>query len=291
MKPQTFAEISIVIVTILWGLTFPVIRIAVQDLDGRYFVAIRFWIAFLAFIPIGLWVGISRDKLRETRGPGILTGFLMSMVFLFQTIGLQTISSPRAAFITSSYVIFVPLISPFFGRKMPSLGEFVASFVALTGLFLIMNPDTTTGVSSGDLWVLGCAISSAVGIQTLARLLKKNLDIMALIVWQLGTIAFFSTLTILVGPPATLLTFSQPAWISLLICALGVTLGAFILQVKCQKLLPPERVALVYSLEPIFAVIFGYLILGELLTLRSLLGGLLILSAVIGPKISKLVLR
>lgn len=280
MRNARQAEIGMSLVTILWGLTFPVIRLGVSHFDGRTFVAYRFAIASIAFLPVLYFFKVSRRDLKASFPSGFVMGLFLSLTYLFQTIGLETVPSPRAAFITASYVIFVPFFSPLFGRGMPKRYDFVVALLALVGLYFILDPQFT-GVTEGDFWVLGCAVCSGLSIQILGKLVVRPINTIAFAFWNVVgvTVASLLSLVTVQAPKAVL---NQESLSALLVCALLVTVGAFCLQVRCQKFLSPERTALIYSMEPIFAVFFGYLILGELLTWKGAFGGLLILAAVGG---------
>src|SRR3954469_24969055 len=158
-RSQLRAELGLVLTTILWGLTFPLLRIIVQSVSPSWVVAIRFTITFLVFIPIALSHGRARvaSELRENRRGAAILGVLAFGSYLTQTFGLQTISAGRTAFITGTSVVIVPLLSPLFGTERPRASDWVACLGAILGLFMLTRPDLGGGSLTGDLWVLACS--------------------------------------------------------------------------------------------------------------------------------------
>lgn len=272
------AQWGAVLVTLLWGLTFPLIRIGVSDLHPLYFVTLRFLLATLGFVPVLILFRVPLSALRQALVPGLFTGGLFSLIYLFQTTGLVTVSAPRAAFITASYVIFTPLISPLFGRGWPKRLDLATALLAIFGLFLIMDPGKGP-VTRGDLWILLCALILAVSLQVLAILMARAYDLRALVFWQLTGVLTISAMGLGVMEVPKFAP-TPTAWIAIGICAWGVTIGTFLLQAWCQRFISPERAALIYCLEPVFAVLFGFLMLSETLSLQGLIGGLLIVVAI-----------
>ncbi|HXF59514.1 MAG TPA: DMT family transporter, partial [Candidatus Saccharimonadales bacterium] len=128
------AEGALVLITIIWGTTFPLLRTSLRILDPYDIVALRFTIAAVLIAAI-TWKRF-RYLNRTALWDGALTGFFMGTGYLVQAIGLTTISSPRSAFITGTAVIFVPFIDRFVSRLGATRGEIVA--VALTFLGLLL---------------------------------------------------------------------------------------------------------------------------------------------------------
>jgi drug/metabolite transporter (DMT)-like permease len=277
------ADLGLVLTTIIWGTTFPLIRESVQNIEPAWFVAIRFSITFLIFIPIALSHGLGTvlAEFKRAKWGAFLLGALAWTSYLTQTIGLQTISAGRAAFITGTCVVIVPLISPFFGKERPERCDWVAVAFATAGLFLLTRPDLGGASLVGDAWVLVCAVVCALYIRFLPMFATGSksqhtfnlMQILAVI-----TLAWV-TLPVTAGP---LPAIAAPTWKAILFCAIVATTLTFMLQTRFQPLTTPERAAIIFALEPVWGSLFGYLWLGETFTGTALWGAALILASVVG---------
>lgn len=269
--------------TLAWGLTFPLIRAAVQSLDPLVFVAARFGLAAIAFIPLVLLVPLARASLRGA-WPGALVVALIAWVsYLSQTIGLKTVSAGRAGFITGTSVVMVPLLSPLFGRGKPTKVDLGAALLALVGIYLMTAP-AGGGVGQGDLLILACAFTYAVYIHALQRLLERGFHETAIAGLQVWGVALFSVLILPLADNAG--ARWSPATLGAIgFCALVATVGTFWLQARYQGRTTPERTALIFSMEPVFAAGFGYLMLGETMAPLGFVGAIIILVAVLGVEL------
>jgi drug/metabolite transporter (DMT)-like permease len=276
-------ELGLVLTTLLWGLTFPLLRMIVQTVPPTWVVAIRFSITFLIFIPIALAHGRSRvsaETRRNWKGALVL-GVLAFLSYLTQTKGLETIGAGRAAFITGTCVVIVPLIAPLFGPERPLRSDWIACAVAVAGLFLLTRPDQGCASLGGDLWVLGCAVACALYIRVLPAISRRSDSRHTLNLLQTATVSLLAwgTLPVTGG---TLPHIDSETWRAILILATFITTGTFTLQTSCQARTRPERAAIIFALEPVWASLFGYLLLGEKFTASGYLGAGLILASVLG---------
>jgi drug/metabolite transporter (DMT)-like permease len=289
VSPRLRADLALVVVTLLWGITFPLIRSALADLDPYQFVGWRFLIATVAFLPLVLAHPASRRGLGRAFLPGLLLGSLAWTSYISQTIGLQTIPAGRAAFITGLSVILVPLLSPVFRAGQPRPIELVAAAVATAGLYLLTvnSGDGSAGswLSVGDLWILVCASSYAIYIHVLQILLRRNYNENSLAFTQVLGIGVFAV-SILFARGEVRIVMSQAVLVALAVCALLATVGTFWLQTRYQGRSTPQRVALIFALEPVFATLFAYLLLGETLSGRGAFGAAVILFSVVGVELS-----
>ena len=265
----------LVLVTLIWGTTFPGVRIVTRVLSPSELVAARFLLSavllapFLRFSSGLLW----RD--------GAICGVLLFASFLSQAIGIQHISSGRAAFITGLNVIFVPLALPFLGKSVPKVA-FLAAFLALFGIGVMSFDAGALTFSISDLWTLGCAISYAAYVLVLDRVSShhNSLGFSAIQVLVVGILGGLWALPGLLehGIPKALLGSSLLPVLYLGIVAAGLTT---VLQTFAQKAVPAFQAAVLYSLEPVFAVVFSYFWLAEVLNLRGWIGAGLVLAAMV----------
>jgi drug/metabolite transporter (DMT)-like permease len=276
------ADLALLLVTLLWGLTFPLIRSALQDLDPFWFIALRFALAALVFLPLLLSVPAARAGLRRAWLPGLALAVIAWASYFSQVLGLRTVGAGRAAFITGTSVILVPLMSPLFRAGRPGRIDLVAALVATLGMYLLTDP-RGSGFTSGDAWILLCAVMYAVYIHTLQKVLRSDPHELSLAFVQIAGVGLCASLLIPAAASGPVL--SKSVVIALLFCAVFATVGTFWLQTRYQRRTTPERVALIFAMEPVFASVFAYLLLGETLGLLAVAGGLLILVAVIGAEL------
>jgi drug/metabolite transporter (DMT)-like permease len=277
LKPpsQTVGVLLLVLVTLIWGTTFPGVKIVTQSLTPAELVAARFLLSAIVFLPFlrGSSLKLWRDALP--------LGILLFASFLTQAVGIQDISSGRAAFITGLNVIFVPLALPFLGKSVPKVA-FIAAFLALLGIGVMSFDANALRFSIGDLWTLGCAISYAGYVLLLDRVSSRHssLQLSAAQVLVVGILAGLWALPGLLehGIPKALFGSSLLPVLYLGLVAAGLTT---LLQTVAQKAVPVFQAAVLYSLEPVFAAIFSYWWLGEVLNLNGWIGAGLVLLAMI----------
>lgn len=284
MNDRQRADLALVIVSLLWGITFPLIRSALEDLAPHQFVAWRFLLATLAFAPLALLHPEARAGLRRVLVPGLLLGVLAWITYFSQTIGLRTVPAGRAAFITGTSVILTPLLSPLFRAGRPGRIDLVAAAVATLGLWLLTRGPAgvqdSGGLSAGDLWILLCAALYAVYIHALQKVLARRPHELSLAFLQI--VGVFLCASLVMGVEGGVRIEFTPAvlW-ALGVCALLATVGTFWLQTRYQGRSTPERVALIFSLEPVFATFFAWWLLGETLSPVGAVGAMVILGAVL----------
>ncbi len=272
---QTVGVLMLIVVTLIWGTTFPGVKIVTQSLTPAELVAARFLLSAILFLPFlkGSSLALWRDALP--------LGVLLFASFLTQAVGIQSISSGRAAFITGLNVIFVPLALPFLGKSVPKIA-FLAAFLALAGIGVMSFDAQTLKFSLGDLWTLGCAISYAGYVLLLDRVSNRHssLQLSAAQVLVVGILGGLWALPSLLehGIPKALYGSSLLPVLYLGLIAAGLTT---LLQTTAQKAVPVFQAAVLYSLEPVFAAVFSYWWLNEVLNLNGWIGAGLVLLAMI----------
>lgn len=286
LEPRTRADLALVLVALFWGVTFPLIRGALDLLSPVQFVAWRFTLATLVFLPFVLVSGRARRALRPVAGAGLLLGLISGFSYFTQTWGLQTVPAGRAAFITGTNVVIVPLLAPLFRAGRPGRVDFVAAAVATVGLYLMTVGEQGfgQGLGSGDLWVLLCAVSYAVYLLVLQRVLARPRDSVALAFSQVAAIALIADLAL--GATGEV-RIPWSAWVlaSLAVCATLATVATFWLQARFQGRTTPQRVALIFALEPVFATAFAWWLLGEKMGPTGAVGAVVVLGAVLGAEL------
>jgi drug/metabolite transporter (DMT)-like permease len=272
LTPAHKAEGSLVLVTMAWGLTFPLIKGALDHSAPFALMALRFPLALFILWPLLKW----RVPARSSLAPGLVLAFLLGSSYLAQVVGLTYTTPTRSAFITGLSVILVPLLYPFFTRKAPGKWPMAGVGIALVGLFLLTNPGGG-GFNHGDWITLITALGYALYVIVLEVSTKKH-PYEDLLVVQ------FALLAVVFAPVA--LYESQPIdWGSKLVWALAFT-GPILaltvyLQNRYQQFTTATRAAVIFTGEPVFAAVFSYVIVGETLSEVQWMGGAVILLGIL----------
>jgi drug/metabolite transporter (DMT)-like permease len=260
----------LVLVTVIWGSTFAVIKETIQTVPVPILLAVRFSFAALFL----LWV----KPERKTLIPGLILGLLSFAGYATQTIGMLTTTASKAAFITGLSVILTPIVGAIWLRQRIPGRVWLAALLAIIGLGLMtLNPNE--GVVIGDLWVLGTALAYALYIVYLGEIAVHHKPIV-LTSLQIIVVAVLSW-GWAVPHLSVLKELSLSALSALLYLALFATALVLWLQALAQRVVPAYAAALIFALEPVFAAIFAYFMLGETLSLQGWLGGGLVVIAMI----------
>lgn len=273
MKRTTQAILALFLVTICWGLTFPLIHTAVESISPAEFVLLRLAIGLLVFLPFvaGSWRQTTYLLLID----GLILGLLNSSTYVFQTIGLQTISSSNSAFLTATCVVMVPFLAPLFRMGRLRLVDMLAGAVTLCGIFVLTGAHFS-GFSVGDLWTLGGAVGYAFCILYLQAASQRG--------YPVGLLVFYQMLGAIVLPMGMLSSasftfhFTASVWVAIAFCGVVATALTFYLQNAFQKYMSASKAALIYAFEPVFATIFAFWLGGEPITVHCVLGGSLVMS-------------
>ena len=256
-------------VTAVWGWTFVVVQDAISAYGVLGFLALRFALASVALVP--LLLRMSRRTLLV--GAGI--GLVLAVAYLFQTLGLLYTTPTNSGLITGLFVVFAPLTArAFFKVHVPRL-VVAAVFLSLTGMLLLAG-QSPSGVRIGDALTVVCAGALGLHIALLSRYAREH-DAGSLALAQMLSMAIlFSALWPFFEPVAM-----PPREVLFAIALTGIvaSAGAFYVQTTVQQRIPAARVAIILTMEPVFAALFGYWLAGDRLSPVQLAGAALILSA------------
>mgnify|MGYP001219934007 CR=1 FL=1 len=271
MNPQRKADLAMLAVTLFWGSSYVFMQLGLGDLQPFNLIALRFLLAFLLAYP--LFYRRVRRPDGKTLFQALVLGGLLFGVFATITIGVKSTAASQAGFLVSLTVIFVPLLSILFGDK-PHPRIFAGACTALLGIGL-MTLTSQLHMSSGDALCMAGALFYASHIVVTGKW-AGNTDPIQLGVYQLGFTALFALLfSCLLETPR--LPDSAPAWIAVL--ALGILCSAvgFIVQTVAQSYTSSSHTAVIFSMEPVFAAVFAFLVFGETLSFRGYFGAALVL--------------
>jgi drug/metabolite transporter (DMT)-like permease len=291
------AYLLMLFVVAVWGSTFVLVKGALVDATPGAFNLVRMTLAFAV-------MGVAYHRYwRTIRGwqvaAGALVGACLAMGYQFQTTGLARTTPSKSAFITGLMVVMVPLLSMISGLRPPGArpprwNVFLGAALAFIGIALLTAPAVhadsgsnsflgqaarllpdMSSINLGDVLTLGCALGFAFHCIALSHV-SPRIAYQPLALLQVGFCALFMALSM------PLIEHPQITWTPRLAVALGITVvfssvAAFSIQSWAQSVLPPTHIALLLTLEPVFAWITSYLVMGERLGLRPGCGALLIL--------------
>jgi drug/metabolite transporter (DMT)-like permease len=280
---KTGFEYSVLlIVTLIWGTTFSVTKSSLALVPPLYFLAWRFSLAALGLLILNIkrLTGITKD---EYIG-GLVSGISMAVGYIAQTVGMVYSTAAKAGFITGLAVVLVPLLGAALYRRRPHFSVYIFAGVAAGGLALL-SLDFSAGLvlNLGDLFLFICAISFAVNILNLAKYAPRCRVLVLTLIQITFTAVSCWLASLLLEQPVPL---AGSVWGGLLYLALAGTILTTAGQTWGQQRVSPERAALVFTLEPVFAAFFAFLLLKEMLPPLGLAGSGLIMIGIIGAEIA-----
>lgn len=275
-RARLWADLSLLGVTAVWGATFVMVKEAMASAGPLTFVALRFALASAVLAPL-----LASSRTRPSRPVllgGAAAGLFQFSGYVLQTAGLQFTTASKAGFITGLAVVIVPLLAAMVLRRPPARPTLVGVVLATVGLGLLSLEGNLT-VERGDLLVLGCAVSFALHILAVGHFAPKA-DVLGLTFSQIAAAAVFTTVgaALFEQPTSGQLRAILPA---AAFTGLFATVAAFYLQTQAQRFTTPTHTALIFSMEPVFAALFGYLLAGDRLGWRALVGCGLILAGML----------
>ena len=274
----------LILVTIVWGSTFLLVKDTVATVNEYLIVFIRSALAFVAMFIFQLLKNKKQLLNKKAFVYGSILGVLMAMAYASQTIGLKYTSTGHSAFITSSAVIVVPFILFFFYKYKLNKIDYTTVIIVSFGLFLLTY-DFETAINPGDLITIITAVTYAIHLILAGRYVKKS-DTLSIITYQFFAASVVSLIAWLFTDNLSI-EISMKAGLSLLYLGLIGTLFCYFITVWVQKYVSSLKVVIIFSLEPVFAAIFGYFIIQEIMNFKELMGALLILAGVIIHSILK----
>jgi drug/metabolite transporter (DMT)-like permease len=281
------AELALAVCTLLWGSTFVVVKNSLDDSSVFVFLALRFTLA-------GVCMAVFRPQVfrvlqREEIFAGLRLGFFMFCGYAFQTAGLCYTTASNSGFITGSSVVLVPLILALFWGKRVTLRVYFGTIAAAAGLYFLTVPVAGVAhLNRGDVLTFFAALSYAVHIILVGDYVREH-SAAALSVLQVLACAAMAWLTAFAAnairwQPMRFHSTSQ-LWIGIAVCAVFATAVAFSVQLWAQQFTTPSHAAIIFTLEPVFAVITSYVVLRERLVLRSVAGAALVLAGILAAEL------
>jgi drug/metabolite transporter (DMT)-like permease len=265
----------------IWGFAFVAQRMGMDHVGPFTFNGIRFVLGALVVLPLIFWIEKKKPIIPSSNKKylwgGLLAGIFLFMGASFQQVGIVSTTAGNAGFITGLYVVLVPIFGLFLGQRT-SPGTAVGAILAFTGLYLLSVTENFT-MSSGDFLVLIGAFFWAGHVLIIGHL-SKDMNSGKLAVIQYSICAVLSLAVAMVFEVITLEGIRAAA-VPILYGGL-ISVGiAYTLQIVGQRKARPSHAAIILSLEAVFAAFGGWLILGEAITPRGMIGAVLMLAGML----------
>lgn len=281
MRTERLGLLALLVVTLVWGTTFPAMKLLSSVLDALQIIWLRFAIALVVLAP--LWRGMRRSELRW----GLLLGGLLFLAFWLQVEGLARTTSNRNAFVTGLNVLVVPLLAMLALGRRYGWRLWAACAMACAGMVLMFHEDEPWNL--GDSLTLASTVFYAVYILALEESTRRNLLLplrptrMAAVQASVMLAAASALLLVRGGawPWQRLPQLDAAAWIALVYLGLLASVVVVTLQAWGQQRVDAMRSAIVFGLEPVFAALTAWVLLGERLGLAGLAGAALIVGALV----------
>ena len=269
------ATAALILVTAVWGFTFVQVKDAVELYPLFAFLAVRFAIASAALAPpAARRLGTLG---REGLVVGVFLGGLLAAAFALQTAGLQRTTVTSTGFLTGLYVLLTPLLAVALFRARVGRQLWLAVGIAVAGLVLLGG--APSGSVEGNVLVLVSTAAMALQIVVLERYATR-FDAFALTLVEMLTMCVaFTAVAIALGDLS--LPRGSTVWGALLVTGLFASAFAFLVQVWAQRAVSATRIAIVFSLETVFAGVFGYTLDGDRLDAVGLTGCVLIFAGIV----------
>lgn len=286
INSKYFGESALLLMTLIWGGTFVIVKLSLKDISSMLFIAARFGLASLILTIIYLAKKISLDK--KSLLPGFLLGAVLFISFCTQTIGLKYTTATKSGFITGISVVLIPFFQILVEKKKPSRGAIIGTALVFLGLLFLSSPGSSittllfeigSSFNFGDIMTLLCAIFFGFYVVQLDVETRRH-DYKTLLILQLVSVTMLSLVAsvLFAGFSFEPLRINLTNYLMFGLIYTGVlaTLINLFLQTKYQKSVSPTKAGIIYSFEPIFAATLAFFILGEKITNFGLVGCFLI---------------
>ncbi|MGI6256695.1 MAG: DMT family transporter [Anaerovoracaceae bacterium] len=295
MNKKVSSTLALTLCAIIWGTAFVAQRAGMENIGPFFYSASRMLIGAIALIPISLVSTKGQDADRRRKGlpavspeqrekekkvilkGGAVCGFIIFFAANTQQVGLVSTTAGKTAFITTLYIILVPLLG-LFVKQLPNLFNWIGVVFATTGLYFLCITENLT-IARGDLIILIGALFWALHILFMDHYAPK-VNVAKLVCVQFFVAGLMSLVVAMI--------IESFIWESFIVALPGIlyvgvmsTAVAFTFQALGQKNANPTVASIILSTESLFGAISGYLILGEMLTSREIIGCLLMFIAVI----------
>ena len=267
-----FAVIALIFITAIWGWSFVIVKDAIAQIPVMDFLALRFAVAVIVMFII------RPRSLRNTGKPelkhGFLLGIFLGLAYVTQTYGLVYASVTVVGFITGLYVVITPFLAWLWIKQKITGTAWIAVTLSVIGLALISLNGLAIG--PGELLTLLCALCLAIYTVGLGKWSPLH-NSYSLTTIQMITMA--AVLLLITLPGGITIPTDPEIWFAIIITAVFATSLAFFVQTWAQSILTPTHAAVILTMEPLFAGLFGVILVHDPLTLRIIFGAVFMLTA------------
>ncbi len=283
LKSYQRADVFLLMMTFIWGISFSLVKLALQDISTLLFLALRFWIAAFILLPF-CFKSLRKQMNLTLLGNGSLVGLAMYLGIMFQTVGLRYTTASNSAFITGMAVVFVPGLVILIERRLPRITALIGAVFAVIGVYFLAQPQN--GVfNKGDIFTFLCAISFAVEIVLVERLIKEN-QAMIMAFLMIFTTAVCATISALIMENMYIHLTANLIF-GLIFVAVFCTALGFYMQAYWQPKTSATTAAVIYTMEPVFAAIIAMIFLSERFNSLGWLGAAFVFTGMMVSEIRK----
>lgn len=277
MKKSLRADLALLLVTIFWGAGFPATKIALQTMTPMYHIGMRFIIAslLLALIFHRKMKSLSKEIIK----PALVLSLLLFATYAFQTVGILYTTASKSSFFSGLAVLIVPVFSIFYLKTKLEAKTVLGVITATLGLFLLSYTEGGFSFNLGDFLTVLCSVCYAWQLLFTGTFVQKH-DPTLLAIVQLFFVSVMGFGSALIFEPLPA-NISPLSFSSLLFSAVLCTAFAFWMQTTAQQFTPASHIALIFTMEPVFGAATSYFFLHEILGMRGIAGGLLIVAAML----------
>jgi len=274
------AELLMASVSLAWGSSYLLMKVGLNSIHPFNLIALRFGIAFVCMTLIFLFRfrNLTISLLRK----GIFLGVLLFLIFTGMVLGVNNTTASTAGFLTSTTVILVPILESILRRKLPDRTVLISILMVVIGLYLLTVKDTVA-LDKGTVYCLLGALFYAIYIIVLDRI-AKNEDTLLISIIQLG-VASLLGIFFMLGFETPALPETSAQWGAIICLGLICSAYGFLVQPIAQRYTTPEKIGLIFSLEPVFSAILSYVFLHEVLDIKGYAGAALIFAGVVLSKL------
>lgn len=280
LKKQTVADLSLIFVTLCWGISYYLMDIALGDMSPFTLNAYRFLIAFIIAGTISF--NKIKNVSRETLKYSFLVGLALFFVYMCVTFGVKNTTLSNAGFLCALTVILTPLFEVVFLKKKLNGKIEIAAVMSLIGIVLLtLKDDFSINKDNivGDILCIGCAVFYAIDLLLTEKAVsKKEVSAYQLGVFQLLVTGVFNLIAALTLEKPSLPS-NGSVWGAVIFLSIFCTGLAFIIQAVAQKYTKASRVGIIFSLEPVFAAVVAYIFAAEVLSFKGYLGAVIMIAS------------
>jgi drug/metabolite transporter (DMT)-like permease len=277
-QQRRVADLAMFGVTVMWAISFALMKDALGEISPVLFVGLRFMLAGLVVAPLllrgGVIAGLSFVAVRDS----LALGAIMFASFATQITGLRSTTAANCAFVTATCTLMLPLLERVVYGRRPRRATLGGIALAMVGLFLLVRP-SANHMAVGDLWTLLSAFLYAIYVVRLDMVVRRHPYQVALCGQIAGAAVLGLALSPVIETPHFALTVGAVR--SLLLVVIFPTIGSLYLQSRFQSRTTPTRAGLIFTAEPVLAAGFAYVWLGEVLPPVGYLGAALVVSGIV----------